>query len=213
MPKGSDINVVLLDDDVQNCALIEDVLKDSRRINLLGYCLDSSSFKQLVKRTRPDVALLDIALKSNTEGVDVLVWLTREYPDIKSIMITVYPEHIRKCYGLGARGYLLKGNWKDIAPTISKVHKGELIIPPGTAPVLIKQFAKLEGDYSVAKQQIGMSKKEIDILEQLVKGKRKKEISENMGISYYTLKRHLQNIRQKSNVKTTRELISKFSPG
>jgi DNA-binding NarL/FixJ family response regulator len=81
------INVVLIDDDINSCHIIEDLLNDYKRIHLLGYAKDISSFQLLVKRTKPDVALIDLRLEGPTDGLDALNWLSKNYPDVKTIMI------------------------------------------------------------------------------------------------------------------------------
>lgn len=57
------------------------------------------------------------------------------------------------------------------------------------------------------KYQIGLTDRELDVLEQLKAGMCSKEISSNLGISVYTVKDYRKNLIKKFGVKNCTELI------
>jgi DNA-binding CsgD family transcriptional regulator len=59
-------------------------------------------------------------------------------------------------------------------------------------------------------KKYNISKKEIEIIKQLVLGKTNKEISDTLFISLSTVKTHIYNIFQKTNVKKRIEIINLF---
>jgi DNA-binding CsgD family transcriptional regulator len=78
-------------------------------------------------------------------------------------------------------------------------------------PLLLEQIDRLETYYITRIEKSMLSKRESVILNKLLKGESKRDISQSIGISYYTLKRHLQSLREKAEVKSTQELIKKYN--
>lgn len=56
-------------------------------------------------------------------------------------------------------------------------------------------------------EQFGLTKKESDILDLLVKGYNNKEICDKMVISSNTVKKHILNIYRKLNIKNRVQLL------
>ncbi len=200
------MQVALIDDDITNCLIVEDALKDSSKIQFMGFTHNFTTFKKVIKEYNPDIALIDIDLGNEDSGMDVLKWLQTSYPKIRLIMITVYEQHARECYSLGAHGYILKDNWEELIPTITRVYKGEIFIPKSTVPVFLDQVKKLEQSRSIAM----LSASEKAVIQQIIKVNDSKKAAEKLGISSFTVRRHLQNLRKKFGVKHTRDLLEKF---
>lgn len=204
------IQVTLIDDQLQNCLVVQDILEEYKKIQLMGFYTDVKSFQSSLAISTPDIAIIDIDIHKQEEGLGLLTWIQKKHPKIAPIMLTAHSKHIKTCYQMGAKGYILKGEWTEVGPTILKVWQGNLVIPPSTAPVLIEQLDKMEQYYNQKVEQSTFSKKESEILQGLLKGDSKETICERMGISQYTLRRHIQNLRSKAQVKNTRELLKKY---
>jgi len=103
------INVVLIDDDINSCHIIEDLLDDYKRINLRGYATDIGSFQLLVKKTKPDVALMDINMPE-MDGVETTRQALQKYPDLHILVLSMYSdiEYYNTMIELGVKGFILK---------------------------------------------------------------------------------------------------------
>ena len=204
------IKVVLVDDDIQNYDIINDLLYRHRSIQFTGYCPEENAFKELIRKTDPDIALLDIMLFSRQGGLDLLQWLQKEKPQIRSIMITASLDNVSESYRMGASGYLLKGNWSDVVPCILNVYKGDTVVPNPIAKKLVAQMIDENKKQGLMDDLNVFTQREIEILSLIHKGYTNTMITSRLNVSPFTLKRHLQNIRNKNGDPSLENLLEKF---
>ncbi|GHJ16258.1 MULTISPECIES: response regulator transcription factor [unclassified Micromonospora] len=87
------------------------------------------------RRTRPDVALLDIEMPDGT-GLDAAAALRTEVPDCLVLILTTFgrPGYLRRAMEAGARGFLVKdGPVAELAAAVRRVLAGERVIDPALA--------------------------------------------------------------------------------
>ncbi|MFJ2262695.1 response regulator [Streptomyces sp. NPDC087844] len=85
--------------------------------------------------SRPDVALLDIALPG-ISGLDAAALLREETPDCRVLILTTFgrPGYLRRAMEAGAAGFLVKdGPVEELARAIRRVLTGETVIDPALA--------------------------------------------------------------------------------
>jgi len=159
-----------------------------------------------------DVILMDIEMPK-LNGIETTYRVKQKFPHIKIIMLTVFDdeESIFKAIQAGADGYLLKDE------NAGQLHAGILEILNGGAPMspsialkalrLLRQPVEKRSD-SVPPKVFGLTKREIDVLEQLSKGLINREIGINLSISTGTVRKHIENIYHKLQVHNKIEAIS-----
>ncbi|MBW8484934.1 response regulator transcription factor [Actinomadura parmotrematis] len=87
------------------------------------------------RRTRPDVAVLDIEMPGRS-GLDVAADLRRELPGCRVLIVTTFgrPGYLRRAMEAGARGFLVKdGPIEDLVTAIRRVLAGEQVVDPALA--------------------------------------------------------------------------------
>jgi DNA-binding NtrC family response regulator len=111
--------ILVLDDEVDACDLIERILSSTYEVKAFT---DEQAAIAFAKENRVDLAILDIKLREMS-GVDVLASLKEVNPELRSIMLTGYPtvETAQRSMTLGAHEYLVKPI--DIDELESKVKK------------------------------------------------------------------------------------------
>jgi two-component system NarL family response regulator len=142
-------------------------------------------------RERPDIALLDLMMPEMS-GVEATVAIKRKFPNARIVVLTTYDgdEDIYRALQAGARAYLLKDTSRnDIFETIRAVHRGERRIPAEIAARLAERVAGSE-----------LTKRELDVLKQIVKGKSNKEIASVLNITEGTVKYYVNVILSKMGV-------------
>lgn len=167
--------------------------------------------KRLEKNHAVDVVLMDINMPE-MDGVQATEIISNRWPNIKIIMCTVFDneQNIFDAIMAGASGYLLKDE------TPAKVHKAIYEAIEGGAPMssmiakkalsLIKKGRPTE---VVIEKDYELTKREMDVLEQIAKGLSYDQISENLFISYGTARKHVENIYKKMRVHNKIEAIEK----
>lgn len=160
-----------------------------------------------------DVVLMDIQMPV-MDGIKATEIVKSKYPHIKVIMLTVMDDddYVFKAIKAGANGYLLK----EIDP--SKLHECILEVMNGGAPmtpsIALKTLNLLRNPISdeqkkVESEDISLSNREIEILEQLSKGLKYNAIADNLIISPSTVRKHIENIYKKLQVHNKIEALLK----
>jgi two-component system NarL family response regulator len=140
---------------------------------------------------RPDVTLMDLRMPV-VGGVEAIGRIRREFPGARIIVLTTFDgdEDIYRSLQAGAQGYLLKDMFFDeLEEAVRKVHAGSRRIPTAVAEKLAERMSGSD-----------LTARELEVLEQIVRGKSNKEIGGHLNISEATVKSHINNILSKLGV-------------
>lgn len=143
---------------------------------------------ELYRKHRPDITLMDVRMPGMS-GVDAAIAIRSESPEARIIALSTYggDEDIRRALHAGVRAYLTKDVLHDeLIRGIRAVHSGGTYLPPPVA-------AALEASVLPA----GLSAREVEVLELIVKGQGNKQIAYELGIAEHTVKNHVKNILNK----------------
>lgn len=155
----------------------------------------------------PQVILLDVGLPGMS-GIEGIKHLKLNAATIHVIMLTMFDDHDKVFQSIcaGASGYLLKTSPPaEITEGIREVLAGGAPMNARIARSVLEMFAKLaapKGDY-------GLTARENEVLELMVRGLIKKEIADRLSLSYHTIDSHLRNIYQKLHVHTRTGAVAK----
>ncbi|QDU75877.1 Transcriptional regulatory protein LiaR [Bremerella volcania] len=117
-------------------------------------------------------------------------------------------EKIYSAICAGANGYLLKGEDIDeIVKSIRCTLIGEASISPSVASKILQSFHQRK----TSSDDLDLTPRERDCLHGLVKGKIKREIAEELEVSFSTIDYHVRNIYDKLHVNNRVSLINKVN--
>lgn len=159
-----------------------------------------------------DLILMDIEMPG-MGGVEATAAVKARYPHIKIIMLTVFDndENIFNSIKAGADGYLLKEvNPKDLHQGILETLNGGAAMNPSIALKTLK-LLRNPVDFGNKSQveNVKLSTREIEVLEQLAKGLNYHNIAGNLFLSPGTVRKHIENIYTKLQVHNKLEAIQK----
>ncbi len=203
------INIWIIEDNVafrNSIAAVINANEGMKCTNVFSSCEDA--LHELKKDDYPpEIFLLDIGLPgmSGIEGIKKLKAIT---PSSFIIIITVFDDDYNVFNAIcnGASGYLLKS-----APS-EKIIEGIQEVLHGGAPMnsqIARKVMEMLSHHSVQKGDYGLTIREKEILQLLVDGKTKKQISQLLFISYFTVDTHLKNIYNKLQVHSKGGALSK----
>jgi DNA-binding NarL/FixJ family response regulator len=155
----------------------------------------------------PDVILLDVELPGQN-GIEAVQKIQSVSPSTRVVMLTVFDDHekIFKAICAGASGYLLKTSPVDrIVESIHEALSGGAPMTPRVAKSVLEMFSKMVRP----KQDYGLTPREQKILELMTQGLIKKEIADNLSLSYHTVDTHLRNIYIKLHVHNRSGAVAK----
>lgn len=161
-----------------------------------------------IKGNIPDVLLSDIGLPgmSGIEGIRIL---KEQYPGLTILMLTVYDddERIFDALCAGASGYLLKRTSPSkILENIKEAADGGAPMSPEVASRVIKLFREVRPPERV---DYDLTPHETRLLKLLVEGHNYTTASEELGVSYNTIKFHMRHIYEKLQVHSKSEAVAK----
>lgn len=172
----------------------------------------SDLLTQLETNHNLDIILMDIEMPV-LNGIESTEIVKQKYPHIKIIMLTVFDndENIFNAIKAGADGYLLKEiNAKDLHNGIVETLNGGAAMNPSIALKTLKLLRNpIDFKCLEAQEDIKLSDREIQVLEQLSKGLSYNLIAENLFLSSGTIRKHIENIYKKLQVHNKLEAIEK----
>lgn len=159
----------------------------------------------LVERHRPDVAMLDVRMPG-TGGIAAAREISTRWPEVGVVLLTMHHEDevIFEGMAAGARAYLLKDcSQKEMLDTLREVAKGGAYLPSLSLRKLLGEFQNLRRHRSAQPQTSCdvLSRREIDVLEWVVRGYSNKQIARELCIDETTVKTHLHRIFEKLDVR------------
>jgi DNA-binding NarL/FixJ family response regulator len=159
-----------------------------------------------------DVLLMDIEMPV-LNGIEATAIVKQKYPHIKVIMLTAFDndENIFNAIKAGADGYLLKEvNPTDLHQGIIETLNGGAAMNPSIALKTLKLLRNpIDFDAKTEEEEIKLSTREIEVLEQLSKGLNYNQIADNLILSPSTVRKHIENIYTKLQVHNKLEAIQK----
>jgi len=165
------------------------------------------ALEALVGGAVPDVILLDVELPG-LNGLEAVKQIRSIAPSTRVIMLTVFDDHdkIFKAICAGASGYLLKtSSVEGIIESIREAQAGGAPMTPRVARSVLDMFVREMPPH----QDYGLTARERQILELMTQGLIKKEIADQLSLSYHTVDTHLRNIYTKLHVHTRTGAVSK----
>ena len=167
---------------------------------------------QLDENSNVDLILMDIEMPV-LNGIEATALVKQKYPQIKIIMLTVFDndEHIFNAIKAGADGYLLKETSPDILEKgIRETLSGGAAMNPSIAMRTLKLLRNPDSISNLQeREEISLSSREIEVLEQLSKGLSYTKIAENLFLSPSTVRKHIENIYKKLQVHSKIEAVEK----
>ena len=158
-----------------------------------------------------DVALVDISLEQQTDGLTLLGILREAFPHVAALVLSHYktPAYIIQSITYGARGYLAKDSAPgEIADAIVKAFAGDCVFFGDTIPV--KEITRLFGgeDKIQARRPQNLSPKELEVLQLVTSGYSNAQIAAAMGVATTTVDSYKERIKTKFGLDTIVECVA-----
>jgi DNA-binding NarL/FixJ family response regulator len=154
---------------------------------------------EAVDRELPDVVLMDIRMEGG-DGLNALGRMKLDHPDLPIVLFSAYdnPTYIARAVALGASGYVLKSAPRErLLEAINTAVAGE---SAWTREELRRVTGALATPRLSQDIEVPLTQRESEVLRQMALGLTNKEIAKMLGISYETVKEHVQHILRKIGV-------------
>jgi DNA-binding NarL/FixJ family response regulator len=184
----SPIRILIVDDHPIVRDGLAMLLETDAGFQLAGSVDGAEKALAFLNRSLVDIVLLDLRMPK-VSGLEVLpsILALKSAPKVIILSSFNYDEDIYQAAKLGARGYIMKDASRvQILDAIRSVASGQLLFPPGIS-VQIKE----------RRSRIGLSHRELEVLDMLSKGLTNTEIARVLFISQFTVRTHVKHIFEK----------------
>ena len=193
MISGHRLRILLADDHPLILSSVRQVLMRDGEFEVVGEAGSGDQVLRLVDELRLDVVLLELRLP-RVDGLVCLDQIKRGYPQVRVIILSVSSDEklIGNVLKRGADGYIVKlVNPVDIPAVIRQVVEGTVYTPAASGAA---------GDAAGAASAVGLTARELAILEALAAGMSNQAIAKRLWVAPQTVKFHLTNIYRKLGV-------------
>jgi DNA-binding NarL/FixJ family response regulator len=203
------INVSLVEDIPGVRQRLAELLNEVPGMRCVGAHGTGEEAVEKIPLEAPDVALVDVHLPGMS-GIECVSKLKTQMPKLQILMLTRFEQSdlIFNSIRAGASGYLLKSTPPDeLVQAVEQVYAGGAPMSMQIARKVVDHFRQIQQPSSDVET---LTQREQEILELLAKGYYYKEISDNLSISYNTVRTHLQHIYEKLHVQSRTAAVLKF---
>ncbi len=187
------MKIILLDDHKLFGSSIKLLLEEQDEIEICDYVSTIDDLFKYLQIKNYDIVILDINLKSEKTGLDLIKDVLEIYPDINVVILTSYDlkNYKETAYKLGVKDFINKSvEIDDLIERLVIVNEGKNKIFNINDKPLLTDSEKM-------------------VLKELVKGSTKKDIANKLFISERTLYNHISNIYSKLEVNNAIEAFNK----
>lgn len=206
------INIIVFEDNEKLRISLKALFEYNNEFELVGAYENALEAKKIITQEQPDVVLLDIDMPK-LDGISAIPVIKEANPLVSIIMYTQFGDEEKLFDSLcaGADGYILKNTSPlKLFDAIQEVREGGVPLSPEVARKMLLFFQK---DKKKSKERFGLTKRESEVLQLLVKGHSIKSIASKLNIAYDTSRSHLRNIYHKLHVTCGKEAIAKVLSG
>lgn len=199
------ISVLIADDHALVRAGIRALLEKIEGITVVGEAGKGSEALELVSQLNPNLLLLDLTMPDGG-GFEVLDHVTKQFPDIRVIVLTVHEagEYAMRALREGAAGFLPKSAAStELELAIQTVIRGEVYISPETSRKTLLDYRKGTKRDLLAT----LSPRQREVLRLIAEGRTTKQIAQVLEISVKTVETHRSQLMERLNIHDVAGLV------
>jgi DNA-binding NarL/FixJ family response regulator/class 3 adenylate cyclase len=194
-----EISVVVADDHQLVRSGFRVILEAEPDIRVVGEAADGRAALDVVLRTRPDVALMDIRMPE-LDGLSAAERILSD-PELQTavLMLTTFDrdEYIYRALRIGASGFLLKDAPADrLLDAVRVAAAGDALLAPSVTRRLIEQFARSgRPEPGVVPAKLSeLTARELEVLKLVARGLSNAEIAAELVLGENTVKTHVAHM-------------------
>lgn len=194
-------NVMVVEDQAMPRQLFEAFISMSDRFNLVHSIKNADMADIYCEQSRIDLILMDVCTELNSNGLEAAERIKQKHPEIKIIIVTSMPEvsYLERAKTIGVDSFWYKEvSEEPILELMDRTMAGESIYPDSTPAVSFGNIKSTD-----------LSKREIQVLREVIMGFTNAEIAERLNISQHTVRDYIQVIMEKTGYRTRTELAVK----
>ncbi|MEV6511209.1 response regulator transcription factor [Streptomyces sp. NPDC051642] len=189
------------------------LILDAHGIEVVAEATDGAEAVDAVRRTRPDVVLMDIRMP-DMDGLEATRRILKgvgasDAPRV--VMLTTFDldHYVYAALAAGASGFLLK----DVTPehlvaAVRTVRAGDALLAPAITRRLVERFARRAPETAALHRDLAaLTPRELDVLRLLAQGLSNAELAAGLHLSEATVKTHVSHILAKLSLRDRAQAV------
>ena len=200
------IRVLLADDHALVRAGLRSLLAAMKEVEVVGEASSGEEALELAARERPDVVLMDIAMKG-INGLETAARLRDRAPGVRVVILSMHSgeEYVLQALRAGAVGYLLKdAATGELELALRTVMRGESWLSPAVSRQVVEGYVQRVGGDAAADV---LTARQREVLKLVAGGKSTKEIAFMLNLSVKTVETHRAQIMERLGIRDVPGLV------
>ena len=192
------IRVVVADDQNISRAFFEMYVRADARYQLLAALRTAREAVEYVRDHEADLVILDVMMRDGIDGLTAAGEIKRDHPETRIILTTSASETTweDRARTAGVEGFWYKEyEVHSLIEIMNRVMAGETVYPSDPPDLSLGNVKRSD-----------LTDRELEVLRELTGGLTNEEIAEKLNVTVFTIKRHIQNMLQKTGYKNRLDL-------
>ena len=198
---------MIIDDHPIVRAGIAQIIHQAGGLQVCGEADCQEEALQVVSASKPDVAVVDLALSAGS-GLCLIRALKLRHPHLPILVLSIHDESLyaERVLHAGASGYIMKQEvTEQFVEAIRKVLNGGVYLSERMSARLLQRLA---GRDSVTLSAVeSLSDRELEVFQLVAKSLSTREVAEKLFVSVKTVETHIDRVKAKLGLESSRELV------
>lgn len=189
------------------------LLESADDLTVIDEAADGAEAVRITRELRPDVVIMDIRMPE-MDGLAATSQICAD-PELRGsriLILTTYEtdEYVAQALRAGASGFIGKGiGAEDLLNAVRTIAEGETLLSPAATRSLVARFlATPDESPQYEKEQLAtLTPREREMVAQVATGRSNQEIAEQMFLSPFTVRAHVQRAMTKLEARDRAQLV------
>jgi len=197
--------VVIVEDHIMVREHIMNLVNNEPDLEVCGEADNIREGMEMIRKTLPDLAIVDITLVGGGNGLDIIKSLKMLSLPIPVLVLSMHEESLyaERALRAGAKGYITKHRAShELLSAIRRVLAGEVYVSEKLVSKVLQKMTSSIPSRSVD----ALSDRELAVLEHIGHGKSSRAIAKTLGLGVATVDTYRARIKDKMNLQNAFEL-------
>jgi len=207
-PAGQRNRIFIVDDHPIVRKGLAQLINQEPDMVVCGEAENAQNALELLKRIRPDLAIVDISLQG-IDGIELIKKIKDRDINLPILVVSMHDESLfaERALKVGAKGYIMKQEAiEKMMEAIRKVINGEVYVSERVSATIVKKFIDGKAESGRSPVEV-LSNRELEVFQLIGQGFGTRQIAQELNVSIKTVESYRANIKEKLNLRNASELM------